>query len=130
MRKTPLIAFLFLTTLVAACTPKKTPEEMITRTWQIRTFHTSREMGGPPDFLTNNQFMFRADGKYEILMGELDLGTWKLSDNKKVLLTYPQGSTIVNSIDIEYLSDTLLVLSNQSGPAPVRMELVPMGTIK
>jgi hypothetical protein len=74
--------------------------------------------------------MFRADGKYEILMGELDLGTWKLSENKKVLYTYPQGTTVQNSIDIEFISDTLLILSNPSGPAPVKMELVPMGTIQ
>jgi hypothetical protein len=124
-----LLVTLAIVVAASGCTSSKTPEEMLTKTWQLKTFRSGGGMP-PPDFMSQTQFMFRPDGRYEILMGELDVGTWKLSENKKVLLTYPDGTRQENSIDVEFLSDSLLILSNPAGPQPVRMELVPMGTLK
>jgi hypothetical protein len=41
------LLLLLLLLSVAGCKKTRTPEEMITRTWQIRTFHTSQPVHVP-----------------------------------------------------------------------------------
>lgn len=79
----------------------------------------------PPQIMGIASFNFNKDGRYEILMGPLERGTWRLSEDDKVLITTDDVSKMEKHIDIEKIQPDLLVLYNNAGATPLRMELVP-----
>ena len=104
---------------------KETPaEEVIARSWKVKRFKMGNDPA-PINIVATASFTFRKDGSYEILLGELEQGTWILSDDKKRLLTTPSGAQAASEIDIEVLTPERLVMSNNSGNPPVFMELIP-----
>lgn len=101
------------------------PEELIAKSWSLKKFSMKDEMV-PPTMIANASFTFTKDGNYEILLGSLDRGTWKFSEDKKVLITTNTDSQQESHIDVAKLTADELILVNNVGPKPVRMELVPV----
>jgi hypothetical protein len=102
-----------------------TPEEILIGSWKLKSLNMSGEPA-PPQIMVTSSFNFYKDGNYEILMGELDRGTWSLSADKRILITVPQGGGgLQNHIDLERVTAEEVVLYNPQGPNPVRMVLVP-----
>lgn len=125
-----LLFFAFIFTL-GACSgsekeeKKETPaEELIAKSWKVKRFKMGNDPA-PINIIATAAFTFRQDGSYEILLGDLEKGTWILSTDKKRLLTTPEGAQAASEIDIEVLTEDRLVMSNNSGNPPVFMELVP-----
>jgi len=79
----------------------------------------------PPQIMGTASFNFNKNGRYEIVMGPLERGVWKLSEDDKILITTDDVTKAEKHIDIEKIQEDLLVLTNNTGPAPLRMELVP-----
>lgn len=102
-----------------------TPEEMLIGSWKLKSLNMSGEPA-PPQIMVTSSFNFYKDGNYEILMGDLDRGTWSLSADKRILITVPQGGGgLQNHIDLEKVTEEEVILYNAQGPNPVRMVLVP-----
>lgn len=78
-----------------------------------------------PAALGNSSFTFYKDGHYEIVLGDYDKGTWQFGPFNKTLVTTSEVTGQAGEIDIEYLSDTLLIMYNNQSETPVRMELKP-----
>lgn len=100
------------------------PEQMIAKSWKINKLDIQNEMVGP-ELLGNASFTFYKNGRYEILMGDLERGKWSLSANKKVLITAEDGAPTAGEMDIEKLTPDLLILTNRGSDKPMVMELVP-----
>ncbi|MEM7040812.1 MAG: hypothetical protein AAF570_27870 [Bacteroidota bacterium] len=105
--------------------PPPAPEQMIAKSWKLRLLNVQNQGPPPPQIMAHSSFNFYTDGRYEILLGDVDRGKWHLSPDKKVLITVPETGAPANHIDIEKLTPTELILTNNAGDAPVRMELVP-----
>ena len=98
--------------------------EMITKSWKLNKL----QMNDPnisPSIMGTASFNFNSNGRYEILMGSLERGVWTLSADAKILITTDDSTRQEKHIDIEKLTPDLLVLYNNGGPTPLRMELVP-----
>jgi hypothetical protein len=129
-----LTALLLTLILLPACNsggtnssgkPDPTPEEILTGSWKLKSLNMG-DQAPPPDIMVNSSFNFYKNGRYEILMGDLDRGTWSLSADKKVLITIPDGGAgMQNMIDLDIISAGEVVLNNAQGPNPIRMVLVP-----
>ena len=100
------------------------PEQMIAKSWKLNKLDIQNEMVGP-ELLGNASFTFYKNGRYEILMGDLERGKWSLSANKKVLITAEDGAPTAGEMDIEKLTPNLLILTNKGSDKPMVMELVP-----
>lgn len=68
-------------------------------------------------------FNFHKDGRYEIMLGSLERGKWSLSEDKKELITIPDGKQVEQRIDIVSLTVNELRLTNNAGGSPVEMVL-------
>lgn len=117
--------------LMAACGGGKKksdaipPEQMIAKSWKLNKLDIQNEMVGP-ELLGTASFTFYKNGRYEILMGDLERGKWSLSPNKKVLITNEDGATVTGEMDIAKLTPNLLILTNTGNEKPMTMELVPI----
>lgn len=100
------------------------PMAIIPGSWKLQKFNMKGQML-PPQIMTTSVFSFSKDGRYEILMGELERGVWKVSPDNKLLITLPDSAEKENHIDILKMEKGRLILSNNQGPNPVTMELVP-----
>lgn len=101
-----------------------TPEEILTGSWKLQRF----DMKGQPtpiQVMATASFNFSPDGTYEIVLGNLERGTWSLGKNKKVLITIASGTNLEQHIDIEKLTPEETILVNNTGPNPVKMTLIP-----
>lgn len=101
-----------------------TPEEILIGSWRLQKFDMKGQQV-PLQIMATSSFNFSPDGTYEIVLGELERGTWTLGKNKKVLITIKEGTTQEQHIDIEKLTEEETVLVNNTGPNPVRMTIVP-----
>jgi len=118
--------FLFL---LAGCGGESgpTPEEILTGSWKLHKFDMQNNPDPMPiQIMATSSFNFAADGTYEILMGQLERGTWKLSEDKKVLITIPQGTQQEQHIDLAKVTPEEVVLTNNAGAQPVTMTLRPV----
>lgn len=104
---------------------KKTPEEMIARSWRLDKLNLHTE-GVDPSIMGTSSFTFYTNGRYEILMGELERGKWSLSPDKKILITKGDDRPMAGEMDIVKLTDDLLILNNNRTEKPMTMELVPV----
>lgn len=131
MRYIPKV-FLFLLLLAGLSTfsgcgdgqAEPTPEEMLTGSWKFKNFSQNGQ-AAPIQIMVQSSFNFSKDGRYEILMGDVERGVWKLSEDKKVLITTADGMNFTNEIDIVKLTPELVILANNMSTNKVRMELVP-----
>jgi hypothetical protein len=126
----PLLFALVLIALLTACggTPKDAaipPEQMIAKSWKLNKLDLKNEIVGP-ELLGTASFTFYKNGRYEILMGDLERGKWSLSANKKVLITSEDGANVSGEMDIAKLTPDLLILTNTGNDKPMTMELVPI----
>ena len=129
-------SFLLLVFVLCSCDVSNSDEgkgENKKTTWELISAHPWKfrkmSMGDqpiPPAVLFESVFNFKPDGTFTIVMGETDLGTWKLSDNEKVLITLDQDGKTEKHIDINFVNDTTLLLINTQNDPPVRMELQPL----
>ena len=103
-----------------------TPEEMLIGSWRLKKLNMGPQPA-PPQIMVNSSFNFHKNGRYEILMGELERGIWKLNENKNVLITTPDNNPgLQNMIDIEKITEDEVILYNkQAQPNPIRMVLAP-----
>lgn len=97
---------------------------MMAKSWALQKLNTNNPDISPA-LISSATFNFYQDGRYEIVMGTPEKGTWQLSADNKILVTTPDATQQPQEIDIEFLSDTLLIMKNETGPTPVRMELKP-----
>lgn len=121
------LPLLFLSLFLSACEAGESgpsPEEILIGSWKLHKFDMKGEPA-PLQVMAMSSFNFSADGSYEIVLGNLERGTWSLGKNKKVLITIAEGTTQEQHIDIEKLTEEETVLVNNTGPNPVRMTLVP-----
>lgn len=102
-----------------------TPEEMIAKSWRLTKMSMQEQLGGP-GLMATSSFTFYKNGRYEILLGDLERGKWSLSANKKVLLTQKDGMDKAVEMDIVTLTPTKLVFVNTGNANPMTMELAPM----
>lgn len=125
MRRLTGAVLLALALMVAACGGEAPPppEEVIIGGWKIAKMDQGG-MSPPLNILMQSSFTFGRDGRYEILLGELERGTWKLNEGATVLITTPDGGR-EQMIDIVQLDSTRLVLENTQAQPSVRIELVP-----
>ena len=61
---------------------------------------TDHGQPAPMQVVIFSSFTFNKNGTYEIMLGELDKGTWSLSPDGKVLYTTPTGTNQRNEMDI------------------------------
>lgn len=108
--------------LLAACKQGPTPEEILTGSWKLKSLNIKDQAPPPPSIMAQASFNFYADGRYEILLGDLDKGKWRLNEAKNVLITHPEGSPTEKEIDIETLTEAELRLVN----GPITMVLEPV----
>ena len=127
MRTTTYLLSFFFACFLLACGNGEsgpTPEEILTGSWKLQRF----DMKGQPtpiQVMATASFNFSPDGTYELVLGNLERGTWSLGKNKKVLITVAQGTTLEQHIDITKLTEEEVILVNNTGPNPVKMTLVP-----
>ncbi len=121
-----LMAVLMLLLLSACGSSGPTPEEIITGSWKLKSFNIKDQAPPPPSIMAQASFNFYADGRYEIMLGELDKGKWRLNEAKNVLITTPVGSPTDKEIDIETLTETEMRLVNGQGAGAVTMVLEPV----
>jgi hypothetical protein len=120
-----------LTMLFAACGEgglggkKASPEEMITKSWKLNKLDM-RSQQMDPAIMANSTFTFFKNGRYEILLGELERGKWSISPDKKVLITQADGRPTPGEMDIVTLEPNLLVLTNGMEANPMTFEWVPV----
>ncbi|MEM0998763.1 MAG: hypothetical protein AAGN35_17020 [Bacteroidota bacterium] len=105
-----------------------TPEQILAKSWKLKRLNMGPDPA-PPQVMVNSSFNFYRDGRYEILMGELERGTWSLDETKTILITMPENQPgLRNMIDIEKISEERVILYNkQAMPHPIRMVLEPVG---
>ena len=123
-----IILLLTLLSGLSGCDGEGGPsaEELIAKSWKMQKMDMAGEPA-PIQIMATASFNFNKNGQYEILMGALERGVWKLSEDKKILITIPNGGGGQEQhIDILKLEEEELVLSNTTGPSPIRMELVPV----
>jgi hypothetical protein len=101
------------------------PEELLAKSWKLKSLKMNGQGAPPPQIMAMSSFNFSSNGRYEIHLGDLERGNWRLSEDKKVLITVPDGTFTEQHIDLSNLSDSTLTLTNNDGPAPVIMELIP-----
>lgn len=118
------LVLLLLTTSCGSSGP--TPEEIITGSWKLKSFNIKDQAPPPPSIMASASFNFYADGRYEIMLGDLDKGKWRLNEAKNVLITRPNGSPTDKEIDIETLTETEMRLVNGQGAGAVTMVLEPV----
>jgi hypothetical protein len=119
---------LFALALFSSCGKQEKatpPEELIAKSWKLDRLELQNEIVGP-ELMATASFTFYKNGRYEILMGDLERGKWTLSANKKVLITTEDGAATTGEMDIVTLTPTKLVLTNNGNETPMRMELVPI----
>lgn len=104
---------------------KATPEELITKSWKLNKLDM-RSQQMDPAIMANSTFTFFKNGRYEILLGELERGKWSLSPDKKVLITQADGRPSPGEMDILTLEPNLLVLTNGMEANPMTFEWVPV----
>jgi hypothetical protein len=104
---------------------KATPEELITKSWKLNKLDM-RSQQMDPAIMANSTFTFFKNGRYEILLGELERGKWSLSPDKKVLITQADGRPSPGEMDILTLESNLLVLTNGMEANPMTFEWVPV----
>lgn len=107
--------------LTSACKQGPTPEELLVGSWKLTSLNIKDQAPPPPNIMAQASFNFYADGRYEILLGELDKGKWRLNEAKNVLITRTEGAFADKEIDIETLTENELRLVNGG----VTMELAP-----
>jgi hypothetical protein len=100
------------------------PEQMIAKSWKLVKLDMKSQLVGP-EMLGNASFTFFKNGRYEILMGDLERGKWSLSPDKKVLITEEDDTHQIGEMDIVTLTPTKLVLTNTGNANPMTMELAP-----
>ena len=123
---TALLAIVLLLFVSACGSSGPTPEEIITGSWKLKSFNIKDQAPPPPSIMASASFNFYADGRYEIMLGDLDKGKWRLNEAKNVLITRPNGSTTDKEIDIETLTETEMRLVNGQGAGAVTMVLEPV----
>lgn len=126
-RLTFILSLIALGGLLAfsSCDSGPSPEDMIARSWKLKTLNVKNQPPPPPHIMANSVFIFSKNGRYEILLGDVDRGTWRLSEDKKVLITITDGQFQEKHIDITELKPDHLILTNNMSASPVTMELVP-----
>ncbi len=102
-----------------------TPEDILVGSWKLQEFNMQGGEPMPIQVMATSSFNFSADGRYEILMGQLERGTWKLSEDKKVLITIPDGMVQEQHIDLSKVTEEEVILTNNTGQNPVTMTLRP-----
>lgn len=125
-----ILSLLALCTLMACGTDKPkekvpTPEELVAKSWKLNKLDMAGQLTGP-EIMANASLTFYKNGRYEILMGDLERGKWSLSADKKVLITTEDGAPMSGEMDIVKLTPTLMILTNTGNEKPMTMELVPM----
>jgi hypothetical protein len=118
---------LLLVLLLAACQekqPEKKPEELIAKSWRLDKMSMADEMVNPA-IMGTSTFTFFKNGRYEILMGELERGKWSLSADKKVLITVRDGGNMQGEMDIVELKEDKLIMTNTGNERPMTLTLVP-----
>lgn len=101
------------------------PEEMIAKSWKLQKLSLPGEQVDPA-IMGTASFTFYKNGRYEILMGELERGKWWLSPDKKVLITKADIRQEAGEMDIVKLQPDYLILTNNLAEHPVTFELVPV----
>jgi hypothetical protein len=120
----PLAALaLGLLLLASSCKQGPTPEELLVGSWKLKSLNIKDQAPPPPSIMAQASFNFYADGRYEILLGELDKGKWRLNEAKNVLITRTEGASADKEIDIEILTENELRLVNGAGAGAVTMVL-------
>lgn len=113
--------------LASACEPAGAPpEKLIAKSWRLQSLNVKNQPPPPPQIMAQSSFNFNPNGRYEIMLGELERGTWSLSEDKAILITVPDGSFMQQHINISNLTDSTLTLVNKSGASPVTMDLAPL----
>jgi hypothetical protein len=106
--------------------PKPTPpEQLVAKSWKLNKLDMQGQLTGP-EIMANASLTFYKNGRYEILMGDLERGKWSLSADKKVLITQEDGTAVTGEMDILQLTPTLMILTNKGNEKPMTMELVPL----
>ena len=119
------LLLLILFAMGAGCSESEPdPAAILIGSWKIKKFEKSGEMV-PPQAIAHANFNFSEDGSYQILMGELDEGTWKLSEDKKVLITFSDTNGGEQHIDLAKVTPEEVILANPQGPMPVKIYLQP-----
>lgn len=126
-----LIPFTLLLLFLSACggeggtdAPEDRTKELIAQSWTMTSMTDHGQMA-PMQLIVFSSFTFNKNGNYEILMGELEKGKWSLSPDNKVLITVPTGADFQNEMDIEYISEDQLILTNKGNGADIRMVMKP-----
>jgi hypothetical protein len=108
------IAFL---TIISSCSPS--PADMITGEWQITDLQTTSDI--PEDQMEaykeqieemkkSSKIYFKADGSFEqTILEETGTGTWKVSEDGKILTTDVDGNKEVKKIK-ELSSDKMVLV--------------------
>ena len=109
--------------MVWGCNSGQTPEEMLATSWKLKTLNVKNQPPPPPSIMAEASFNFHKDGRYEIMLGSLERGKWSLSEDKKELITIPDGKQVEQRIDIVSLTVNELRLTNNAGGSPVEMVL-------
>jgi hypothetical protein len=101
------------------------PEQLVAKSWKLNKLEMDGQLTGP-EIMANASLTFYKNGRYEILMGDLERGKWSLSADKKVLITQEDGAEVTGEMDIVKLAPNLMILTNTGNAKPMTMELVPM----
>ncbi|MFN8393947.1 MAG: hypothetical protein U0176_04665 [Bacteroidia bacterium] len=101
------------------------PEEMIAKSWKLQKLSLPGEQVDPA-IMGTSSFTFYKNGRYEILMGELERGKWWLSPDKKILFTKADIRPEAGEMDIVKLEPDYLILTNNLPENPVTFEMVPV----
>lgn len=121
MQRYIMILFILASISISGCVKSK--KELITRKWHLQEAITPMgkiQADLHPEYLWD----FRADGTYQIFMGEFDEGTWELDKDEKVLITINPARNLRSEIDIMEISEDRLVLGTPE--KGVRLSLIPV----
>ena len=110
-----LAAVLIAGTFIAGC-KSKGPKDLIVNKWKI-TDVSGGDAAQMSDslkkvFMSSAVMDFQKDGKYSrTAMGETENGTYSLSEDGKALTTTPEGGKTPETVKVEELSKSKMVLS-------------------
>ncbi len=128
------IAFILILFVLAACKEEPTdpseptPEEMISRTWQVQSVQVNGQNEDAADY-SNFRFTFDANQTYRFLNPDEQQGSWELTANG-TLLILDQGTEQEQQVAVFELSETELTLefteeNEKLGITRTRFELAP-----
>ncbi|MEO0331393.1 MAG: lipocalin family protein [Bacteroidota bacterium] len=128
------IAFILILFSLVACKKEPTapaeptPEELISRTWQVQSVQVNGQGEDAADY-SNFRFTFNADQTYRFLNPDEQQGSWQLTANG-TLLILNQGTEQEQQVPIFELSETELLLefteeSEKLGITRTRFGLAP-----